>query len=112
MGSGTAVCMSSAFTWSGVSSGCCCRMVATAPETIAAACDDPLPLRKRGVVPTRAMGLASSTELPGSRRLTIDLPGATMSGCLIELPRDCHDGMESSLGSSVPLVSSAPTAIT
>ena len=38
---------SSALTWSGVRSGRLCSSSATAPETTAAACEDPLPLKKR-----------------------------------------------------------------
>ena len=42
------------FTWSGVSDGLCWSSRATAPETIAAAWEVPLP--RNSVVPTRADG--------------------------------------------------------
>ena len=39
--------ISSAFTWSGVSPGRACSSSATAPDTTAAAWDEPLPLNSR-----------------------------------------------------------------
>ena len=67
-----------ALTWSGDRSGRRSSSSATAPETTAAACDVPLPLKQAS--PTRASGCARSSAEFGSRRLTIERPGATRSG--------------------------------
>ena len=68
---------SSAFTWFGVIEGRWLITRAAAPETTAAACEVPLPLKKRPS--TAAVGWSKSAVPPGTRRLLIDCPGATRS---------------------------------
>src|SRR3954447_683935 len=99
-----------ALTWSGVIPGVRWTIRAAAPETIAADCEVPEPRKKRP--PTWALGYAWSICEPGSRRPTIDLPGATKSGFRTPSPLLDHVGTESSFLVAVPLVSAAPTAIT
>src|SRR3954454_15339017 len=89
-GSGTAVAVSAALTWSGVHVGCFWKSSATAPETTAVACHVPLPLKKR--VSTTAFGSSVSMTEPWLRRDTIDGPGATRSTWRDDEPRDENCG--------------------
>ena len=107
----SAVSVRIAFTWSGLSHGRWSSKSAVAPETTAAACEVPLP-RKNRESPTRPPGAIVSMPLPGTRRLTIDLPGATRSGFLSPSPALDHAGTSSSCTLTVPLGLLAPTAIT
>ena len=79
---------SSALTWSGVRSGRLCSSRATAPETTAAACEVPLPLKKRS--PTRArrvrlVDVASrgraATTIDRAGRDEVDPPARRRRGC-------------------------------
>ena len=54
-GSEEAVDVRSFLTWSGLIPGRCCKISAAAPETTAAACEEPDPLKKREL-PTRPPG--------------------------------------------------------
>lgn len=99
-----------AFTWSGRRSGRASSSSATAPDTTAAACELPLPLKKRAS--TRAVGCASSMYEPGTRRDAMLRPGATRSTRRLVSPRLLNSGTMSSPALTVFLVSEAPTAST
>src|ERR1044071_2288534 len=86
-------------------------MMAAAPLTTAVACDVPLPRKKRALTLPLLPYVWSMYEL-GSRRLTIERPGATTSGVRAALPRLDQSGMTSSLVDVEPLLSSAPTEMT
>ena len=111
---GSAVLVRMRLTWSGVRVGRCCSSRAAAPETTAAAWEVPLPRKKRaGVVVDHGPRVARRRcRSPGSRRLTIERPGATRSGVRVALPRLEKVATVSSLRSSVPWWSAAPTART
>src|SRR6266511_1752139 len=76
--------VSSAFTWSGVMVGRCWTTRAAAPDTTAAAWEVPVPLKNRSA--TRAVGFSTSMVEPGSRRPTMEAPGATRSGLRVPSP--------------------------
>ena len=106
---------SSSLIWSGVAVGRCCSSRAAAPETTAAACDVPLPRMKRS--PSAAIdAYCSSIVEPGTRRLAMRAPKATTSGLRlvssVMSPRLEKDATASSVNTSVPRVSAAPTATT
>jgi hypothetical protein len=82
---GVAVEVSSALIWSGVAAGCSWTRRAASPETTAVDSEVPLPRNQR--LPTSAVEpYSSSITDPGSRRLSIEVPGATTSGLRLELP--------------------------
>ena len=84
------------------------------PEVKAAAWEVPLPRNRRGAgrrSVTTAVGFSSSISEPGARRLTRERPGAMRSGLRVALPRLEKVATVSSLRSSVPWWSAAPTAI-
>src|SRR3954470_297440 len=83
-GIGFAVPIGSAFTSSGVIPGRCWISSSAAPETTAAACEVPLPRKRRS--PIRAAGYLVSSKDPGVRMLTTWSPGATRSGLRVPSP--------------------------
>ena len=93
--------------WSGVAAGCSWTRSAASPETTAVASEVPLPRNQR--LPTSAVEpYSSSITDPGSRRLSIEVPGATRSGLRLEPP-----ALEKGATASVdPLPWLAPTAMT
>ena len=109
--SGTAAPVRSALIWSGVAVGRCESSSAAAPVTTAAAWEVPLPRKKRPPTVAVLPNCPSSAE-PGSRRLAMWVPGATRSGLRVALPLSEKVATVSSEVSAVPLVSTAPAAIT
>ena len=96
-------------TSSGVSPGLADSMRATTPETTAAACDVPVPLKSP--VPRRASGPEKVSMVePGARSETIETPGASRSG--LPPPWLENAAGASSARSAVPAVSAAPTVMT
>src|SRR3954471_4004451 len=94
----------------GDSVGYFCSSTAAAPLTTAAACDVPLPLKKRS--PIRADGYFTSAYPPGLRSETIDRPGAITSGALAGVvPWLLRAAAVSSAGLVVPFGSVAPTVM-
>ena len=75
----------SALTWSGVSVGRWLKSSAAAPDTIAAACDVPLPRKKRPST-VAAAPKESSMKESGSRSETMCVPGAARSGLRVPSP--------------------------
>src|ERR1043166_5601144 len=67
-----------------------------------------VPEPRKYPLPTRAVGLATSTTLPGERRLTNEVPGASRSGLASPSqvgPRPDHSAAAVPVASSPPAVS-------
>ena len=96
---------------SGVHDGFTLTTSAAAPETSAAACEVPDPLKKRPST-TAVSPYAWSRKEPGTRRLASDEPGARMSGLRCPSPRAENDRGFQWEYRVLPWVSTAPTAMT
>ena len=109
--SGRAVVRSSALTSSGVNSGRACNSNATAPDTHAADCDVPDPFVYRSKTALDS-GYSVSTMPAGTRRLVIDVPGASTSTPRAAVPTAENGASASSAALYGSFVSTEPTVIT
>jgi hypothetical protein len=92
---------SKVLTWSGVKLGRPCMSSAAAPEIAAAACDVPLPRKKRALMVPVEPYVWSMYD-PGTRKLWMWAPGATRSGLRVPSPQLENEEIVSSAGDTVP----------